>query len=171
MLGSRHASKEPLGLKRLVLASAPADMGLWVERQNALRTELPQDVQDVLNKHKRDGSTDSAEYKAAVEVFYSRFLCRIHPLPDPLAEGFGWIEKDPTCYENAWLSTDPIARNGPSEFDITGPLRNWSIISDAHKLNVPTLSLLLNGRYDEARDSVVAPFFREIPPRQVDNFR
>ncbi|KAJ7090477.1 proline iminopeptidase [Mycena epipterygia] len=152
MLGSRHASKQPLGLKRLVLASAPADMRLWVECQNALRTELPQDVQDVLNKHEREGSTDSAEYKAAVEVFYSRFLCRIHPLPEPLAEGFDWIEKDPTVY---------LTMNGPSEFHITGPLKNWSIISDAHKINVPTL--LLNGRYDEAQDSVVAPFFHKIP--------
>jgi hypothetical protein len=98
MLVSHHASKQPLGLKYLVLASAPADMGLWVECQKALRTELPQDVQDVLNKHEQDESMDSAEYKAAMEVFYSRFLCRTHPLPEPLAEGFDWIEKDPTVY-------------------------------------------------------------------------
>lgn len=57
--------------------------------------------------------------------------------------------------------SDAESRNGPSEFHITGPLKDWSIVSDAHKINVPTL--LLNGRYDEARDPVVAPFFREIP--------
>jgi L-proline amide hydrolase len=40
-------------------------------------------------------------------------------------------------------------------------LKDWTIIEDAHKISVPTL--LLNGRYDEAQDSVMAPFFREIP--------
>jgi pimeloyl-ACP methyl ester carboxylesterase len=35
------------------------------------------------------------------------------------------------------------------------------MLADAHKISVPTL--LTNGRYDEAQDSVVVPFFREIP--------
>ncbi|KAJ7873704.1 proline iminopeptidase [Mycena leptocephala] len=152
MLGSRHAATQPIGLKRLVLASTPADMGLWAKSQNARRTELAQDVQDILDRHEKNGTTDSQEYQEAVGVFYSRFLCTINPLPEPVAEGFGWIQKDPTVY---------LTMNGPSEFHITGPLKDWSIIKDAHKIQVPTL--LLNGRYDQARDPVVAPFFREIP--------
>lgn len=51
-------------------------------------------------------------------------------------------------------------RNGPSEFHITGSLKSWSIIDDIALINVPTL--LLNGRYDEAQDSVVVPYFRGI---------
>ncbi len=51
-------------------------------------------------------------------------------------------------------------RNGPSEFHITGSLKEWSIIDDLHKIAVPTL--LLNGKYDEAQDSVVQPYFRAI---------
>ncbi|KAJ7135099.1 proline-specific peptidase [Mycena filopes] len=152
MLGSRHASKQPPGLKHLVLASTPADMGLWVTSQNALRTELPRAVQDTLDLHEKNGTTESEEYQAAVGVFYSRFLCTINPLPSPVAEGFAWIKRDPTVY---------LTLNGPSEFYITGPLKDWSMISDAHKMAVPTL--VLNGRYDQARDPVVAPFFREIP--------
>ncbi|KAJ7453865.1 proline-specific peptidase [Mycena latifolia] len=152
MLGSRHAAAQPQGLKHLVLVSAPADMVLWVEAQNRLRTKLSQDVQDVLDAHEKAGTTDSKEYQAAVGVFYARFLCTIDPFPEALTEGFGWIEKDPTVY---------LTMNGPSEFYITGPLKDWSMLHDAHKINVPTL--LINGRYDEAQDSVVAPFFREIP--------
>ncbi|KAJ7218857.1 Alpha/Beta hydrolase protein [Mycena rebaudengoi] len=127
-------------------------MGLWVEAQNALRAKLPQDVQDVLNKHEKDGTTDSKEYQVAVGVFYSHHLCIIKPMPAPIAEALAWIEKDPTVY---------LTMNGPSEFHVIGPLKNWTIIEDAHKISVPTL--LLNGRYDEAQDSVMAPFFREIP--------
>ncbi|KAJ7048677.1 proline-specific peptidase [Mycena amicta] len=152
MLGARHASLQPRGLKRLVLASTPADMGLWVKSQNELRTQLPQDVQDILDKHEKEGTTESEEYEGAVGVFYSRFLCRLNPLPEPVAEGFGWIKKDPTVY---------LTMNGPSEFHITGPLKDWTIVPDAKNIKVPTL--LLNGRYDEAQDSVVAPFFAHIP--------
>ncbi|KAJ7140376.1 proline-specific peptidase [Mycena filopes] len=159
MLGSRHASKQPPGLKHLVLASTPANMGLWVTSQNALRTELPRAVQDTLDLHEKNGTTESEEYQAAVGVFYSRFLCTITPLPGPVAEGFAWIKRDPTVY---------LTMNGPSEFYITGPLQDWSMISDAHKIAVPTL--VLNGRYDQARDPVVAPFFREIPRVQWVTF-
>ncbi|KAJ6564480.1 proline iminopeptidase [Mycena capillaripes] len=124
IFGSRHAATQPAGLKHLILASTPASMELWVESQNAL----------------------------PVAVFYSRHLCTINPMPEPVAEGFGWVQKDPTVY---------LTINGPSEFYITGPLKKWTMIQDAHKIIIPTL--LVNGRYDEAQDPVVAPFFHEIP--------
>ncbi|KAJ7605962.1 proline iminopeptidase [Mycena polygramma] len=152
MLGSRHAATQPKGLKRLVLASTPADMGLWVESQNSLRTTLDQEDQDILTKHEVNNTTDSDEYQTIVAKFYALFLCKIDPLPAPVAEGFGWIKKDPTVY---------LTMNGPSEFFITGPLKEWSMIADAHKIIVPTL--LMNGRYDQAQDSVVAPFFWNVP--------
>ncbi|KAJ7448669.1 Alpha/Beta hydrolase protein [Mycena galericulata] len=152
MFGSRHAAMQPAGLKHLVLASTPSDMGLWVVSQNALREKLPQSVKDVLEKHEKNGTTNSEEFQEAVAVFYSRHLCTIKPMPEPVAEGFGWIQKDPTVY---------LTMNGPSEFHITGPLKDWSMIQDAHKIKVPTL--LLNGRYDEAQDPVVAPFFEKVP--------
>lgn len=51
-------------------------------------------------------------------------------------------------------------RNGPSEFFVTGSLKTWSIVDEVHKINVPTL--LINGKYDEAQDSVMEPFFKSI---------
>lgn len=54
-----------------------------------------------------------------------------------------------------------MARYGPNAFHVVGSLKNWSIIDDLHKINVPTL--LLNGRYDEAHDMVVEPYFQRIP--------
>lgn len=54
-----------------------------------------------------------------------------------------------------------MARLGASEFNITGPLKSWNIISELPKIKVPTL--VLNGRYDEATDEVVAPLFQHIP--------
>ena len=51
-------------------------------------------------------------------------------------------------------------RNGPSEFFVSGSLRTWNITSELHKINVPTL--LVNGKFDEAQDITMEPYFREI---------
>ena len=48
--------------------------------------------------------------------------------------------------------------NGPREFTVIGPLKDWTIVSDLHKI-----TLLLNGYFDEAQDRVMAPFFKFIP--------
>ncbi|TFK65938.1 proline iminopeptidase [Pluteus cervinus] len=153
MLASAHAAlRQPTGLKHLVLVSAPADMQLFVEAANRLRGQLPEDVQAALKKHEDAGTTQDKEYTQAVEVFYHRHLCRVDPLPSTLAEAMQWMEKDPTVY---------LTMNGPSDFHITGSLKDWSIIGEAHKIRAPTL--LLNGLYDEVQDSAMHPFFRNIP--------
>lgn len=152
MLMGRWASRQPRGLHRLVIADSPASMELWVEAANHLLSLLPQDVQDTLKKHESEGTTDSQEYKDAMQVFYDRHVCRVQPTPEIVSIGFRMLEEDPTVY---------YTMNGPSEFHITGPLKEWSMLDDAHKILVPTL--LINGFYDEARDSVVAPWFQRIP--------
>ena len=48
-----------------------------------------------------------------------------------------------------------------SEFIVTGPLKDVSIVSELHKIEVPTL--VTNGRYDGATDNVVVKFFDHIP--------
>lgn len=63
--------------------------------------------------------------------------------------------------ERSFKHTNLFCRNGPSEFYVTGLLKDWSVVEEANKIEVPTL--LLNGAYDEAADSTVIPFFRAIP--------
>lgn len=59
-------------------------------------------------------------------------------------------------------------RNGPNEFYITGTLRTWSVVDEVHKIVAPTL--LINGKYDEAQDSVMAPFFKSIENVKWERF-
>ncbi|KAJ7140385.1 proline-specific peptidase [Mycena filopes] len=152
MFGSRHAATRPHGLKHLVLASTPASMDLWMEAQNVLRTKLPRKIQDVLDQHEKQGTTDSKEYGEAVGAFYARHLCRLNPVPTAIMEGFECIQKDPTS---------SVTMTGTSVWKATGTLAKWSMIQEAHKINVPTL--VVNGRYDQAQDLVLAPFVRQIP--------
>jgi L-proline amide hydrolase len=147
MLGAEHAVRQPAGLKALIIANSPASMALWCEAANELRQALPADVQATLQRHEDAGTTDSAEYRAASDVFYARHVCRVQPMPAEVARTFAAIDADPTVYH---------AMNGPTEFHVIGSMRNWSIIERLPRIQVPTL--LISGRFDEATPATVQPF-------------
>ncbi|KAL8669254.1 MAG: hypothetical protein Q9168_006145 [Polycauliona sp. 1 TL-2023] len=151
MLGALHAIGQPAGLNRLIIANSPADMRSWVAAADRLRMGLPQDVQETLTRCENEGTTGSEEYEKAIMVFYEQHLCRVKPMPEELEASFAWLKKDDTVYQTM---------NGPSEFHVSGSLKTFDIRKDLHKIKVPTL--LINGRYDEAQDEVVEPFFEEI---------
>ncbi len=147
MLGAEHGIRRPKGLRSLTIADSPPSMDLWVREANRLREALPPDVQATLLKHEKDGTTNSAEYEKAVQVFNSRHVCRIKPVPAEVARSFAQIAADPTVYQTM---------NGPSEFHVIGSLKTWNIIDQVGRITAPTL--LISGRYDEATPAVVQPF-------------
>ena len=152
MLGAEFASTRPAGLKGLVIADSPASMALWLKAADALRADLPPDVQATLLRHEEAGTTGSPEYEAAVLVFYQRHVCRVIPMPDEVARSFAAIADDPTVYHTM---------NGPSEFHVIGSLKTWSMVGRLGTIAAPTL--LISGRYDEATPATVQPFADEIP--------
>jgi L-proline amide hydrolase len=147
ILGAEHAVRQPAGLKALIIANSPASMALWSEAANELRQALPAEVQATLLQHEIAGTTDSAEYRAASDVFYARHVCRVQPMPAEVARTFAAIDADPTVYH---------AMNGPTEFHVIGSMRDWTIIDRLSRIQVPTL--LISGRYDEATPATVQPF-------------
>jgi L-proline amide hydrolase len=152
MLAAEFAVRRPAGLRRLIIADSPASMALWLDAAAALRAELPAGVDAILQQHEDAGSTNSAEYLAAMQVFYDRHVCRVVPNPPEVAASFAAMDDDPTVYHTM---------NGPSEFHTIGSLRTWSIVDRLPHIAAPTL--LLSGRYDEATPIAVQPFFDLIP--------
>jgi L-proline amide hydrolase len=152
MLAAEHAVRRPAGLRGLVIANSPASMHLWSAAADRLRAELPPEVENTLRTHEAAGTTDSQEYKDAVDVFYERHLCRVVPMPDEVAATFEALDADPTVYH---------AMNGPSEFHVIGSIRDWSIIDRISAVAVPTL--LVSGRHDEATPETVQPYYDNIP--------
>lgn len=99
MLGSQFAAtREPKGLKHLIISDSPASMPLWEEVANDLIKGMPEDVQKTLKEHEDAGTTDSKEYEEAMNVFYAKHLCRIQPMPDEVAKSFQCMSEDPTVY-------------------------------------------------------------------------
>ena len=151
MLAMEHALDHPAGMRALIICDSPASMPLWVAECDRLRGLLPQAVQKTLTSHESAGTTDDPAYRAAERAFYDQYLCRI-PWPDCLVRSQDQQDADPTVY---------FTMNGPSEFHVTGTLKNWDITDRLVEIDVPTL--LVSGRHDEATPLIVEQIHRRIP--------
>ncbi|KAJ7770592.1 proline-specific peptidase [Mycena metata] len=153
MLAANYViSRNPKGLSCLILSDAPASMELWAVGTNTLLSEFPQDFREMLKKHELAGTTDNEEYQQGIQRFNEKHLCTVKPWPAELLSAFEALEADATVYSTMI---------GPSEFNITGTMKDWTVVDDLHKITASTL--LINGRYDDAQDVAVAPFFARIP--------
>jgi len=145
MLGMAYAITRPAGLVSLVVESSPASVPFWLTELDGLRAELPADVEQTLRRHEAAGTTDSEEYQATMMAFYDRHVCRVRPWPDWLQRTFDGLEANPEVY---------FTMNGPSEFHVVGPLKDFDITADLGSVDVPTL--LFCGEFDEVTPATVA---------------
>jgi len=138
MLAMEYAMRQPAGLSSLILADTGASMPEWMAETRRLVAELPEDIQEIIQKHEDAGTTDSDEYHEACRVFSRHFLSgRIVPRPDYLKRMAD--KPGDEVYQLMW---------GPSEWYLTGSLKDWDITSRLGEIHVPTL--VVGGRYDEA---------------------
>jgi L-proline amide hydrolase len=152
MLAMEYALTQPDGLASLVLASAPASIPQWVTETGRLRRQLPEDVQETLDRHETAGTTDSQEYEDACLVFYKRHVCRLDEWPDYVVRSFDFIQRHGLVYRTM---------NGPSEFHVTGTLREWDVTGRLGEIRVPTL--VASGEHDEATPAINRTVSEGIP--------
>ncbi len=156
MLAMEYALTQPAGLASLIIADSPASTPQWIAEINRLRCELPAEVQATLLKHEDAGTTDDPAYQEAVMMFYRRHVCRLDPWPDCLNRTFGKMTQSPEVYRTMW---------GPSEFHVTGTLKDWNILDRLVEMSVP--ALVVGGRYDEATPAVSETVHKGIPGSEL----
>jgi L-proline amide hydrolase len=137
MLGMLYALAQPEGLVSLILQSSPASVPFWLQEIARLRSELPPGVDATLRKHEEAGTTSDPEYEEAELVFYGRHVCRV-PWPPFVVRTFETLAANPEVYNTL---------NGPSEFHVIGPLKDFDITDRLGEIRVPTL--IFSGRHDE----------------------
>jgi proline iminopeptidase len=97
------------------------------------------------------GTTDSSEYERAAEEFNRRFFQRQSNPPAVTAACAG-TKLNQALYKYMW---------GPSEFCVTGTLKDYDRSDRLGELRLPTLFIV--GRFDEATPETVAQFQRRVP--------
>lgn len=152
MLALEYAVTRPEGLLSLTLADTPASMPQWSAEANRLRAALPPEARQTLAEHEAAGTTDDPAYQEAMMVFYRRHVCRLDPWPPCLERTFEKMMRAPLVY---------LTMVGPSEFHVTGTLKDWDITGRLGEIDTPTL--VLAGRYDEATPEITTTLQRGIP--------
>lgn len=154
MLATDYALTKPAGLVSLILADPPLSIPRWLDDAAKYRRELPAEVQEVLDRHEAAGTTDSDEYDAAAMEYYKRHVCRLDPWPDAIMRTFEGAGH--AVYKTMW---------GPSEFFMTGSLKDYDRTPRLHEIGVPTLFLC--GRYDEATPEATAWYHSLLPGSEL----
>jgi proline-specific peptidase len=136
-LAIEYMLTRPSGILSLTLANTSASVSECIEECRALVAQLPDDARATIERCESEGTTDSPEYQAAGFEFYKRHLCRLPDWPDYMMRSLANTAASPV-YGFMW---------GPSEFTVTGNLKDWDRRARLGEIDAPTL--ILAGRYDE----------------------
>jgi len=130
-------TRKPEGVLSLILSGPCLSVSRFIEDQKAYLLDFPEDVREIIRRCEESGDFRSREYQDAMIIYYSRHLCRLHPWPNCLIET---LEKmGLTVYETLW---------GPSEFTLTGALKDFERAERLKEILLP--ALFTCGQYDEA---------------------
>jgi len=150
MLAVDYMLTKPSGVVSLILASPCLSIPKWLEDATVYRSALPKETQQILSQHEEAGTTDSKEYFNASMEYYRRHACRLDPWPAELKKAFSQLNMD--VYGKMW---------GPSEFYMTGTLKDYDRTAQLSEITVPTL--FTAGRYDEATPKTTA-WYQSLMP-------
>lgn len=136
MLAMEYALKHQDALKGLIICNMTADFDKYEAYNAKLRSQMRPSLIDSLKYYEDRGEFHNPVYENMVfKEYYTKHLCRITPLPDPVARSFKHVNG--FVYEYM---------QGPSEFVPGGILKGWSVWDRLHEIKVPTLTV--GAKYD-----------------------
>lgn len=150
--------KKPDGVVSIVLSGPYLSTPRWFEDQQALIKLLPQSVQNIISKYEKNGNFASPEYQDAMMLFYKKHVCLMDPWPDSLNKAMELFGTE--VYEYMW---------GPSEFTITGTLKNADLSDRLAEIKPPVLFTC--GEYDEATPSTTYYYQSKLPGSEIHIFK
>jgi len=155
ILAVEYLLTQPQGVRSVILSSPAISIPMWIRDSDTLRATMPDSIQGAIDRHERDGTTQDPEYQAGMMAYYARYLARRTPWSADIDSTFA--QMNPRIYG---------LMQGPSEFTITGTLKNYDRTAELGKIHTPTLFVC--GEYDEARPPTVARYSSLVPGSRLE---
>ncbi len=153
MLGVDYYLKYPEGIKGLILSSPSLNIERWLKDADTLISMLSDTLQKAIRVNEEYKTYDAPEYKLATQIYYELFLARKQPWSADIDSSFSQLGKN--VYEYM---------GGPSEFTMTGTLKDYDITNRLGEIKVPTL--FITGEFDEARE-VTVRYYQSLVPNST----
>jgi proline iminopeptidase len=148
MLVQAYLGSNPTGVRSVILSSPLVTTAQWEADADSLIRTLPDEDQSAIARHEAAGTTDSPEYRAAMDEYYERYVRR---RPRLSLRGADCGSSGALVYGYMW---------GPSEFTSTGTLKTFDATRWLSMIKVPTL--FLAGEFDEATPASTERFSRLV---------
>jgi len=161
-LAIEYALNQPPGLLSLILSGPVASFPRYTQDANTLKRQLPNEMQATIGRHEAEGTLESPEYQAAINEWMKRHLCRNQSILDSIMKGL-------SDQENSWNFVIYNTMQGPSEFTITGNLKDFDRTERLKEIHIPTLFTC--GRYDECTPSTTAWYHSLLPGSEMVVFK
>jgi proline-specific peptidase len=154
-LSIEYLSRGRDGIQGLILASTSSSTKQFMSDAARLIDELPEPHRTLLKELGARGAYEDPDYLAAVDVFYHRHLCRLPVWPEAMQKTADELDGNQSY----------LTLNGPTEFDVIGPLRDWDRTADLGRISSPTL--VTCGRYDEITPACAQTIADGVPDSRM----
>ncbi len=141
---------KPEGVKAAVMAGPALSIPMWQKDADSLLATLPDSIQQVIRSNEAAGTTDSPEYQNALMAFYRQYVARKQPWSADIDSSL--MQMNPNVYGYM---------EGPSEFTITGTIKDYDVTPRLHEISTPTLFVV--GQFDEAVPATAA-YYQSLMP-------
>jgi proline iminopeptidase len=153
ILAVEYYRVHPEHVASLTLASAAIDIPAWERNARRLVGTLSDSAQRAIRTRERQGRFDAPDYQAALAEFYGKYVWR-HPVQVDLDSLMSTVNEAIYNY-----------MQGPSEFTITGTLKQYDGTPLLKDVTVPTLYTV--GEFDEADPPTIKRFASMTPGAKV----
>ncbi len=158
ILAVEFALNQPAGLTSLILSGPVLSAPRYVQDTNLLKRKLPLDMQIAIKLHEAAGTTEAPEYQAAFGEWLKRHISRNPVIAEEIFKAFS----DPATGLNPQVYN---TMQGPSEFTITGNLKDWDRTGRVAEIQLPVLFTC--GRYDECTPEATAWYHSLMPGSEI----
>jgi proline iminopeptidase len=149
ILALEYYRAHPDRVTSLIFGSPVFDIPAYEHRANELVATLSDSSQRAVRGALATGRYDAPAYQGAINEFYGLYLFR-HPVQADLDSSFASFNQALYVY-----------MQGPSEFTITGTLKQYDATGFLPKIHVPTLVTV--GEFDEVGPELVRRHTAQIP--------
>jgi proline iminopeptidase len=145
--------KKPTGVKGIILCAPYLSSPAWDADQRRNIALMPAGIRAAIETGEATGNYGEA-YQAAMMAYYDQHVCLLSPWPASLQKAFSSLNMD--VYNTMW---------GPSEFTITGKLKDFDLTPRLGEIIQPVL--LVCGDRDEAGVKTVKDFQQLFPDARM----
>ena len=141
--------KYPDQVSSLIFGSLCLNIQAWEQSTKQLLTSFPDSLQEAVMNAESTGKYDDPLYEEAMNQFYTKYLWGPNPPQYDFDSLMVTFNKD--LYRYMW---------GPSEFTVTGTLKDYNATSFLPMIKVPTLFTVRE--FDEINPDIVKEFAGKV---------